>query len=266
MADTPTPGTDPILAAHDITVRFGGLTAVDGVSLDVDQGSIVALIGPNGAGKSTFFNAITGFQPTQSGTVTFEGRDVTKLGSHKRARRGLVRTFQLPRVFARMKVLDNLMLASPHQPAQHLRRALVPVGAQKGERRVRARADELLETFSLTHMQDMYAGELSGGQRKLLELARALMVEPRMLLLDEPMAGVNPALGDELIAHITRLRDEQGMTFFFVEHDMDIVMNYTDRVVCMAEGRVIADGTAASVRSDPQVLSAYLGDDVQIEL
>jgi neutral amino acid transport system ATP-binding protein len=249
-----------LLAVEGVVKRFGGIHAVNRAGFSVAAGSVTALIGPNGAGKTTLFNLITGFQQPDSGSVRFDGEEVAKQPAYAIARRGMVRTFQLTRALAAMPVLDNMMLAAPEQPGEQLRNVLLrPRAVRAREREVHEQALELLEMFGLREKADDYAGTLSGGQRKLLELARALMVRPRMLLLDEPMAGINPTLGRRLLDHIQRLRREEGMTFLFVEHDMEVVMNHSDRVVVMAEGRVIASGEPHEVRSDPAVVDAYLG-------
>jgi len=246
--------------ASEVVKRFGGLRAVDQASLDVHRGSITALIGPNGAGKTTFFNVVTGFYRAEGGTATFEGRQVLGRPPYRIARLGMVRTFQITKALERMSVLDNMMLAAPNQPGESLIGILTrPRSARRTEAEVRERADELLATFSLDKLAGEYAGRLSGGQRKLLELARALMTKPRLLLLDEPMAGINPTLGRRLLDHMQRLRTEDGVTFLFIEHDMEVVMNHSDRVIVMADGRVIAAGAPHEVRSDQRVIDAYLG-------
>jgi len=250
----------PILAVREVVRTFGGLRAVDGASFDVEQGSITALIGPNGAGKSTLFNVVSGFLSAEGGSVQFEGRRIDRAPSHRIARRGLVRTFQVPRTLTRLSVLDNVLLAASGHPGERLSGLLLrPARARAYERKTRHRAHELLELVRLDkHAQD-YAGVLSGGQRKLLDFARVLMTEPRLVLLDEPMAGVNPVLGRQLLEHVLQLRAEGGMTFLFVEHDLAVVMEASDRVIVMNEGRVIASGTPTDVRSDERVVDAYLG-------
>ena len=259
-AASPEPSGKAIFEADSVVKRFGGIRAVNGASMKVGEGSITALIGPNGAGKTTFFNVITGFYRADGGRATFGGEAILGHQPYSIARRGMVRTFQITKALAAMPVLDNMTLAAPDQPGEKLRNLVFRPGASRQrEREVHAEAMELLEVFNLTKLADAYAGTLSGGQRKLLELARALMTKPRFLLLDEPMAGINPTLGRRLLDHMQRLREEQGVTFLFVEHDMEVVMNHSDRVIVMAEGRVIADGEPHEVRADKAVIDAYLG-------
>jgi neutral amino acid transport system ATP-binding protein len=249
-----------ILEVREIVRAFGGLRAVDDASFDVETGSVTALIGPNGAGKSTVFNVVSGFLAAERGKVQFEGRRIDRSPAHRIAQRGLVRTFQVPRTLTRMSVLDNILVAATHHPGERLNGiALRPGLARRRERRARERAAELLALFQLDGHAGEYAGILSGGQRKLLDFARVLMAEPRLVLLDEPMAGVNPTLGRQLVDHVLRLRTEAGMTFLFVEHDLDIVMEASDRVIVMNEGRVIASGTPEEVKGDQRVVDAYFG-------
>jgi neutral amino acid transport system ATP-binding protein len=252
---------EPILTVRGVSKQFGGVMAVDEATLDVRRGSITALIGPNGAGKTTLFNVLTGFSAPDSGRIEYDGRPIGGKAPHVIARRGMVRTFQITKALSAMPVIDNMMLAAPGQPGEHLIGLLArPAAARRREREVRERALELLATFGLREKADEYAGTLSGGQRKLLELARVLMVEPRFVLLDEPMAGINPTLGNRLLEHMAQLRAGRGVTFLFVEHDMDVVMGHSDRVVVMAQGRVIADDAPDVVRRDQRVIDAYLGD------
>jgi len=254
------PGPGAILDVEDVVKRFGGIHAVDGASFGVAERSITALIGPNGAGKTTLFNVITGFHRGDAGAVRFAGENVLRKPAYAIARRGMVRTFQITKALAAMPVIDNMMLAARDQPGERFRNLFFRPGAVRArEREVREQADELLDVFDLDRLADHYAGTLSGGQRKLLELARALMAQPRLLLLDEPMAGINPTLGRRLLDHMQRLRREEGMTFLFIEHDMEVVMNHADRVIVMAEGRVIAAGEPHHVRADQAVIDAYLG-------
>ena len=249
-----------IFEAEGVTKRFGGIRAVNGATMQVREGSITALIGPNGAGKTTFFNLITGFYKPDQGRTTYMGEPITGEAPYRIARKGMVRTFQITKALEGMPVLDNMMLAAHDQPGEKLRNAVFrPAASRRREREVRKQADDLLEIFNLTKLRDSYAGTLSGGQRKLLELGRALMTRPRFLLLDEPMAGINPTLGRQLLDHMQSLRRDAGVTFLFIEHDMEVVMNHSDRVIVMAEGRVIAEGEPQEVRSDQKVIDAYLG-------
>lgn len=253
------PSGKPILVAEDVRLSFGGVAAVDGASLSVEPGKITALIGPNGAGKTSFFNAVTGFYKADGGNIVFDGDSIAGKSPDAIARRGLARTFQLTKSLARMSVLDNMMLAAPGQTGEKIFTVwFAPWVIRKQERANREKAMELLELFSLMEKKDDYAATLSGGQRKLLELARALMMDPKMILLDEPMAGVNPTLGARLLEHVGQLRDE-GMTFVLVEHDMDVVMNVSERVIVMANGKVITEGTPDEVRTNEEVIDAYLG-------
>jgi branched-chain amino acid transport system ATP-binding protein len=257
----PEPGVakpDPILVADDVSKTFGGLRAVQVSRLEVQRGAITALIGPNGAGKTTLFNLLTGFDRADSGSWSFEGRALAGLPAHRVARAGMVRTFQLTKSLTLLTVLENLKLGSRQQTGERFFTALVHPLWRAREESIERQADDMLARFQLDRMRDEFAGTLSGGQRKLLELARALMVRPAMIILDEPMAGVNPALTQSLLRHIQQLRDA-GMTILFVEHDMDVVMGISDWVVCMAEGRVIAEGPAASIGSNHAVIDAYLG-------
>lgn len=247
----------PILVCRHIQRRFGGLVAVDLEHLEVQRGAITALIGPNGAGKTTLFNLITGFDRPDRGRWEFDGRSLTGKPAHRIAAAGMVRTFQLTKVLGKMSVLENMMLAARDQRGERLLPALLQTWRSQ-EPEIRARAGRLLERFRLDHMRSEYAATLSGGQRKLLEMARALMVEPKMLMLDEPVAGVNPALTQSILEHVTELRDA-GTTILFVEHDMDAVMGVSDWVVCMAEGRVIAEGPPQSIGRNRAVIDAYLG-------
>jgi neutral amino acid transport system ATP-binding protein len=252
------PKPDPILSASGVRRQFGGIIAVDVDHLEVQRHSITALIGPNGAGKTTFFNLMTAFDRPQSGNWDFDGHSMRAVRAHQTAARGMVRTFQLTKSLAKMTVIENMKLGAPDQVGERWYTGLVPLIWRKQDRQIEARADEILARFRLDHMRDEYAGALSGGQRKLLEMARALMTSPTLIMLDEPMAGVNPALKQVLNAHIQTLRDE-GMTVLFVEHDMDMVHDISDWVIVMAEGRVISEGTPDQISSDSAVIDAYLG-------
>ncbi|MDZ7675526.1 MAG: ABC transporter ATP-binding protein [Acidimicrobiales bacterium] len=250
--------SDPILVVDHVVKRFGGLTAVDVDHLEIDRGSITALIGPNGAGKTTFFNLLTGFDSADSGHWTLDGRAIERLPSHRIARLGMVRTFQLTKVLSGMSVLENMLLAAEEQPGERFFVSLLPPLWRRRETEVAERARGLLDQVGMAAKADDMAGTLSGGQRKLLELARVLMLDPSVVMLDEPMAGVNPALTESLLQHVAALRD-QGRTVVFVEHDMDVVHSISDWVVVLAEGRVIAEGTPAAVTADQAVVDAYLG-------
>ena len=257
---TPQPGVpkpDPILLVQGTRRSFGGLRAVDVEHLEVERGAITALIGPNGAGKTTLFNVLTGFDRADAGTWRFDGVPLQRSRAHQIARMGMVRTFQLTKALARLTVLDNMLLAAPAQRGERFTGALGRSWrSQEGQNRQQAQA--LLSRFGLASMSGQFAGALSGGQRKLLEMARSLMAGPRLLMLDEPMAGINPALRRSLLDHIDAIRQE-GATVVFIEHDMDVVMDISDWVVVMAEGRVIAEGPPAAVGRDPIVIDAYLG-------
>jgi neutral amino acid transport system ATP-binding protein len=248
---------DPVLVAEGVRRSFGGMVAVDVDHLEVGRGTMTALIGPNGAGKTTLFNLLTGFDRADAGTWRFDGRELHRLSAHRVARAGMVRTFQLTKALERLSVLDNVLLGAQDVPGERLWGALAGRWRTR-EAEMTARATELIDEVGLLARRDDDAGTLSGGQRKLLELARALMAEPAMLMLDEPMAGVNPALAEFLVERIAGLRD-RGITVLYVEHELDVVMALSDRVVCLAQGRIISSGTAAEVLHDPAVEEAYLG-------
>jgi branched-chain amino acid transport system ATP-binding protein len=259
----PEPGVakpDPILVIDGVQRRYGGLVAVDVDHLEIQRGVITSLIGPNGAGKTTFFNLLCGFDDPNEGRWTFQGDHVEGTAPHVLARKGMVRTFQLTKTLGRMTVLDNMLLAGRDQRGESALRSLVPGTWKAQEAALREKAYDLLARFKLDAKADDYAAGLSGGQRKLLEMARALMTDPALVMLDEPMAGVNPALTQSLLGHVTALRDE-GMSVLFVEHDMDVIMTISDWVVCMAEGRVIAEGRPADIAGNAAVIEAYLGID-----
>jgi neutral amino acid transport system ATP-binding protein len=262
LADVPhepgAPKPDPILIADDIVRQFGGLTAVDVNHVEIQRGAITALIGPNGAGKTTFFNLLTGFDQPDHGSWSFQGKSLSGVPAHKVARRGMVRTFQLTKALSKLTVIENMRLGATGQRGENVFRALVSSIWRDQEREITDRADDLLARFKLDTKREDFAGSLSGGQRKLLEMARALMVGPEMVMLDEPMAGVNPALTQSLLGHVKDLR-EDGMTVLFVEHDMDMVRDISDWVIVMAQGQVIAEGPPDAVMGDQRVIDAYLG-------
>mgnify|MGYP002760182165 FL=1 len=255
---------DVPLRVDGLRMEFGGITAVDMTSFVVEEGTLTGLIGPNGAGKSTTFNCITGVYTPTAGHVYFRGEDITGLAPHQIARRGLVRTFQIARELEEMTVFENMMLAPQAQRGESLLASVVP-GLRDAviaeERELRSTVWETLEFFEIDHLAHEYAGNLSGGQRKLLELARALMTDPDLLLLDEPLAGVNPTLEKKLLERIHALRAE-GYTFLLVEHDMEVIMENCAHVIVMHQGRVLAEGAPAAIREDAAVIDAYLGEPV----
>jgi neutral amino acid transport system ATP-binding protein len=249
---------DPAIVVDGVTRTFGGLTAVSVDHLEVQRGGITGLIGPNGAGKTTLFNLLTGFDRPNTGTWSYDGRSLGKLSPHQVARLGVVRTFQLTKALSRLTVLQNMLLGAQDQRGESFLRALVPGTWRAQEKANTEKAMDLLQRFKLDAKKDDFAGTLSGGQRKLLEMARALMSDPQVVMLDEPMAGVNPALTQSLLGHVKDLR-EQGMTVIFVEHDMDVVRDISDWVVVMAAGRIIAEGPPESISQNQAVVDAYLG-------
>ncbi len=257
----PAPGVkkvDPILVADNVTRTFGGMTAVDVHHVEIPRGAITALIGPNGAGKTTFFNLLTGFDKPNTGTWVFDGQSLAGVPAYKVSRKGMVRTFQLTKALALLSVLENMRLGATKQGGEHFFTALLSPLWRKREADITARAMDLLARFKLDAKADDYAASLSGGQRKLLEMARALMTEPQLVMLDEPMAGVNPALTQSLLGHILDLKTT-GMTVLFVEHDMHMVRTIADWVIVMAEGKIVAEGYPDVVMDDPAVIDAYLG-------
>jgi ABC-type branched-subunit amino acid transport system ATPase component len=249
-----------LLEVDDVVRTFGAVRAVDGASFSVARHSITGLIGPNGAGKSTLFGTIAGSLKPDSGRIAFEGRRIDRRPAYRVARAGLVRTYQAARVLTRMTVLENMMLASFEHPGEHLASiAFRPAASRARERELMKRAREMLALVGLLAHEQEYAGTLSGGQRKLLDLARVLMLRPSLVLLDEPMAGVSPTLRVQLLEHILATRRDRGITFLIVEHDLDFVMQAADTVVVMNEGRVLVVGAPDDVRANEQVIDAYLG-------
>lgn len=256
---------DPILVIDGVTRVFGGLTAVDVDHLEIPRNAITALIGPNGAGKTTLFNLLSGFDKPDTGTWAFDGRALAGVPAFKSARFGQVRTFQLTKALGLLTVLENMKLGAPHQKGESFWVSLFPFLWRKQELANEEKARALLERFKLDAKESDFAAELSGGQRKLLEMARALMSDPTLVMLDEPMAGVNPALTQSLLDHVLNLK-ELGMTVLFVEHDMHMVRHIADWVVVMAEGRVIAEGPPETVMNDQAVVDAYLGSHQDVDL
>ena len=253
------------LRVENLEKQFGGITAVDGATFSVEERSLTGLIGPNGAGKSTTFNCITGVHAPDDGKVYFQGEEITGYLPHDVAQRGLVRTFQIARELEEMTVLENMMLAPGDQAGESITRSVVPgLRSQvvEDERALRDDAWETLEFFEIDHLADEYAGNLSGGQRKLLELARALMTDPDVMLLDEAFAGVNPTLEAKLLDRIHELREQEGLTFLLVEHDMDLIMQNCDHVIVMHQGKVLDEGPPEQIRSNEEVIEAYLGGEV----
>jgi branched-chain amino acid transport system ATP-binding protein len=251
---------DTILEVQHVTRSFDGLRAVNDCSLSVPRGTITGLIGPNGAGKTTLFNLITGFLKPTSGSIGFDGQRIDGLPPHAIFHRGLVRTFQIPRALGAMTVLENLMLVPQDQAGENLWVSwFLPWRAKRREYEILDRALAVLEYVDLIHLRHEYASHLSGGQKKLLELARALMADPRMILLDEPGAGVNRVLMKRLVHHIEELCFDRGITFFIIEHDMDLVARLCNPVIVLSEGTRLAEGTPDEIRNNEQVLEAYLG-------
>ena len=248
-----------ILSARGLVKNFGGVQAVDRADLEVNQGSITGLIGPNGAGKTTFFNLLSNFIPPDSGEVYFGGDRIDKLPPHRIARKGMVRTFQVARALSRLSVLENLLLATPDQSGEQVWNVLFqPKRIKFEEQASRDRAIEILESIGLVEKANDYAGCLSGGQRKLLEIGRVMMTKPQLILLDEPAAGVNPTLINQICEYI-QYWNRQGISFLIIEHNMDVIMGLCDRVWVLAEGRNLAVGKPEEIQRNPQVLEAYLG-------
>ncbi len=248
------------LRARGLVKKFGGVVALDKVSIDVEQNSITMLIGPNGSGKSTFINVVSGVYKPDGGRVFFGGFDITGWKPYEVYKVGLVRTFQIPATFSKLTVLENLLVAARDHIGESPLAALLKVREwMKKEEELVEKAEKVMELLDLTRVKDRRACELSGGQMKLLEIGRALMSDPKLVLMDEPVAGVNPKLAHEIMNHIVSLRDELGISFLIVEHRLDIVLSYVDKVYAMHRGRVISEGTPEEVVKDPLVIEAYLG-------
>jgi branched-chain amino acid transport system ATP-binding protein len=257
---------DAVIEVVNVSKRFGGLKAVSNCSLQVERGSITGLIGPNGAGKSTLFNMVAGNIPPDSGTIRFDGVDVTGMKPHELFRRGMLRTFQIAQEFSNMTALENLMVVPPRQPGENLLTTWVnPDAVNRRDREVRKKALDVIDFLKLGHVKYELAGNLSGGQKKLLELGRTMMVDAKVVLLDEVAAGVNRTLLQDLAANIERMNNELGYTFFVIEHDMDLIGRLCDPVIVMAQGEKIAEGPMAEIRANPQIIEAYFGAPVAAE-
>ncbi|MCD6591626.1 MAG: ABC transporter ATP-binding protein [Thaumarchaeota archaeon] len=250
---------EKILRVRDLVKSFGGLKAVNGVSMDVQERTVTILIGPNGSGKTTLINLITGVYKPDRGRIFFNGKDITGLPSHLIFKQGIARTFQIPQPFRKLTVLENLLVTYPGNPGEGFFSALRRDRWLRVEEGAVEKAFKLLKLLKLDHLWNQEAGKLSGGQMKLLEIGRALMTDAKLLVMDEPVAGVNPVLAHEIFKTLVRLRDQLGITLFLVEHRLDIALQYTDEVYVMASGSIISKGKPEIVIADPQVIDAYLG-------
>jgi len=249
-----------MITVENVAKNFGGIRAVDGVSLAIEKGSITGLIGPNGAGKTTLFNIIAGAFPPSSGTIWLDGENVTGLEPHELFHKGLLRTFQIAHEFSTLTVLENLMVVPGDQPGERLRHSWFNFGrVRQIEAENLKRALEVIEFLEIDHLKDELAGNLSGGQKKLLELGRTMMVDAKIVFLDEVGAGVNRTLLNTIAASIKRLNEERGYTFCLIEHDMDFIARLCDPVIVMAEGKLLTQGTIEEVRNNEEVIEAYLG-------
>ena len=248
-----------LISVNNLKKSFGGLKAVDVQELSFKEGELTSIIGPNGAGKTTFFDLISGFQNADSGSIFLKDKDISNAQPYKIARMGMVRTFQLTKVFDRMTVMENLLFSGSNIKNDSFLRSFIKLNSQKlYESNLREKANEIMNDLNIGHMANSYARELSGGQKKLLELARSIINEPEILLLDEPLAGVNPKLAEDILSLITKLSDS-GITIIMVEHNIEAVMKISERIVVLAEGSLIADGITNEIRTDSNVIEAYLG-------
>ena len=244
---------EPILRVERVRKTFGGVVANDDITLEVPTGRIVGLIGPNGSGKTTLFNSIVGYHPIDGGSVRFDGREISRLRVPRIARRGLLRTFQQTRIYGKMTCLENMLISVP-QREQTWNSILRRPSAED-----ESKAEDLLEFVGLYAKRKLLAGDLSFGQQKLLEFGMALMTEPRMLLLDEPTAGINPTLINGLMHRLRRVNEELGVTLFVIEHNMSVIMNLAEYIYCLAHGQLLAEGRPGEIQSDQRVIDAYLG-------